>query len=144
MEEFKAPVKALSDVSLEQVSGGSVDPVGMTNIAAMAYTQFSQLANGVLAPWVQNINETAFNIKYKEPLAVLATYNNDKTWTLEEKASIYAADWNERNSKLEPMSENLAMYILSIPNAGAQVAIACLPNVTEMTNAVNAYLNGAS
>ena len=144
MEEFKAPVKALNDDILEQVSGGAVDPMGVVNVIAVAYNQFSQLATGVLSPWVENINETAFKIKYKKPLEVLATYNNDTTWTLEEKAAIYAASWNKKHPHAEPMSENLAMYILSIQNSGAQVAIACLPDVNQMINAYSALANGGS
>lgn len=145
MELNSTPVQVLDDINLEQVSGGSsVDPIEMTNVAAMAYSQFSQLANSALAPWVDTIKESAFKIQYGPTLRVLETYNNNTEYTLSEKASYYAKSWNARHPKLEPMSDNLAEYILSIQNTGAQVAIACLPTVTEMENACMALMNSGS
>ncbi len=144
MEINSAPVKALEDIDLDQVSGGSTDPIELTNVSLSAYSQFSQLATSVLAPWVDTIKESAFKIQYGPTLKVLETYNTNTEYTLSEKAAYYAQSWNAKHPKLEPMSENLAEYILSIQNTGAQVAIACLPTVTDMENAYMALVNSGS
>ena len=139
MEKISPPVQAIEDDDLEQVSGGAMSPMEITNLANLAYSQFNQLANSVLSPWVDSISETAFKIKYRKPLEVLATYNNS---TSEDKASIYAQSWNKKHPDQAAMSDELAEVILSIPDAGAQVAIACLPDVDSMIQACRALANG--
>lgn len=140
MEKISAPVRALDNESLENVSGGAVDPMEAINLASFSYGQFNQLASKVLDPWKDDIDQAAFNAQYGNVIKVLNSYNTNTKYTLEEKAEKYAASWNKLHPGGGILSTNGAMYLLSIPDIKTQVAVSLLPSANEIENAAVAVL----
>lgn len=138
LPDSQPPIAPLSDVDLEQISGG-VD--NLYSEAKSAYNQISDPLKKILGGYEDEINQWAIEIKLQKVLNVLETYDTSSC-SKDYLNNYFANSWNEKHPNGKRMAPWLAEAILAVPNKYDRAAIACLPTTDDMINALNSLLNG--
>ena len=136
MKEIPAPIEALDESKLEEISGGSnLYGAGEFAILSNQGQLLGQQLLAILAPLfiniiVEKINASNLKAQYADTMSTLSTYDKS-TASMEQKSTFFAQSWTNHHPG-ETMTPEIAELILGIKDPLGRAIIASADNMNDV------------